>query len=417
MFKFLRFSLFTLLIFFTGNFSNISAQTDRNPVIEFCTGTWCQWCPCGDYTIENLLVTYPNLIPIAYHGPAGQDPYSVFPGNQIIGLMGYTGYPTATVDRASALGDYTTWISKVNSRVGVPATVSIDVQRTFDQTTGELNATINMTPLQDLTGQYIYNIILTEDSLVYTQVNNGACTGGGSNWVHYWVVRAMINGASGENVNSGSPWNNGDMISKTVSYTVPSTYNPDKCKLTVFVYKQNSPLYMAEIQQAGQWTLIAPDYVATAATVSPDVIADNNTTAEFNMVIRNQGLLTDKYDIGVSSTSPSGWGVQFTTVNGTFDMGETDSVEVASGDSTMVSVSVNPNGINGAAVTSWSLLQESIPQITVLQKQEILQQQVYMGLLSMLPIINMCHILIVHYKMFFIKVMESFHVVLWIRVV
>ena len=26
---------------------DLSAQTQRNPVLEECTGTWCQWCPCG----------------------------------------------------------------------------------------------------------------------------------------------------------------------------------------------------------------------------------------------------------------------------------------------------------------------------------------------------------------------------------
>jgi hypothetical protein len=76
---------------------NTFAQMLKNPLIEFCTGTWCQWCPCGDITIENLLAVHPNLIPLAYHGPAGQDPYSIFPGNEIIGLMGFSGYPTATV--------------------------------------------------------------------------------------------------------------------------------------------------------------------------------------------------------------------------------------------------------------------------------------------------------------------------------
>lgn len=351
MFKYLH-RPFLILFIFMGIFSSSLAQTERNPLIEFCTGTWCQWCPCGDFTIEQLLIAHPNLIPLAYHGPAGQDPYSVFPGNEIINLIGFSGYPTAVVDRATGSpGDYTTWTSKVNSRLGVPATVTIDLQRTFDPSTGQLNATINMTPLQDLIGQYKYNIVLTEDSLIYTQVNNGVCVSGGANWIHYWVVRAMINGAAGENVNTSSPWTSGDMISKSISYSVPLTYNPDKCNLIVFVYKQNTPLYSAEVQQAMQYPLIAPDYVASASNISPDVIADNNTVAEFNMVIKNLGLLNDKYDIGVSSTCPPGWIIQFTTVNGTFDMGETDSVEVATDDSTIVTVTVNPNGIDGSAFT------------------------------------------------------------------
>ncbi len=351
----IRKSLFIFSLMFVISLIGMISESysqQKNPLIEFCTGTWCQWCPCGDVTIEDLMVTYPNLIPLAYHGPAGQDPYSIFPGNEIISLMGYTGYPTATVNRASGLGDYTSWTAKVAAQANATATVTIDIQRTFDQTTGQLEATIDMTALQNLTGQYKYNIVLTEDSLIYNQVNNGNCVGGGSNWVHDWVVRSMINGASGENLNTGSTWNSGDMISKNVSYTVPSAYNFEKCNLVVFVYKQNSPMYLAEVQQAEQYPLIPVDYLASANQTSSDVIADNMTIADFNVVIHNIGAQTDKYDLDLSFDGPSGWGLEYTDANGTFPMGETDSVEVASGDSTLVTVHVNPNGTNGYGIST-----------------------------------------------------------------
>jgi hypothetical protein len=340
------------------------AQTERNPLIEFCTGTWCVWCPCGDITIENLLDVYPNLIPLAYHGPAGQDPYSIFPGNEIIGLMGYSGYPTATVDRSSGLGDYTTWTSKVNSRISVPATVTIDIQRSYNQVTGHLDATIDMTPLQNLSGQFKYNIVLAEDSLIYNQANNGACVTGGAGWIHYWVVRAMINGAAGENVNTLTDWNLGETISKTVSYDIPLTYNPEKCNLIVFVYKQSSPLYLAEVQQAEQWTLISPNYVATITSASPDVISSNNATSEFSATLFNQGLMNDTYNITAFVDGPSGWTGEFTTVNGTYPFGESDSVQVATGDSTSISVNVNPNSFNGSGVVTIEYTSKNNPGTT-----------------------------------------------------
>lgn len=351
----IRKSLFIFSVMFIVSLFAMTSDSysqQKNPLIEFCTGTWCQWCPCGDITIENLLVTYPNLIPLAYHGPAGQDPYSIFPGNEIINLMGYSGYPTATVNRSSALGDYTTWTSKVSTQASAIATVSIDITRSFDQSTGQLEATVDMTALEDLTGQFKYNIVLTEDSLIYNQVNNGACVTGGPNWIHEWVVRAMINGASGENVNSGSTWNNGEMISKTVSYTVPSNLNYEKCELVVFVYKQSSPLYMSEVQQAEKFPLIPVDYLVAGNQTSPDVIADNMTVADFNVTIHNVGAQNDKYDLDLSFDGPAGWALEYTDANGTYPMGVTDSVEVASGDSTVVTVHVNPSGNNGYGVTT-----------------------------------------------------------------
>jgi hypothetical protein len=338
------------------------AQTQRNLLIEFCTGTWCQWCPCGDYTIENLLAAHPNLIPLAYHGPVGQDPYSYFQGNEILSTFGFGGYPTGTVDRASGTGDYTSWTSKVNSRVNVPATVSIDIEKSFNRVTGQLDATIYMTALENLTGQYKYNIVLTEDSLIYNQVNNQVCVpGNGQNWVHNWVVRAMINGYTGEAVNSGSTWNLGDMISKTISYNVSSAYNEDKCNLVVFVYKQNSPMYLAQVQQAEQWTLIAPDYIAAISSSSPDVIVSSSSDAEFSAVLHNQGLQDDTYNITASIDGPAGWMGEFTTENGTFPFGNLDSVHVTSGDSTNVSVTINLNNINGSGIITLEFASKNDP--------------------------------------------------------
>jgi hypothetical protein len=288
MVKYLHLFFLVFVIFISVDTSKVSAQTTRNPVIEFCTGTWCPWCACGDYTIETLLETYPNLIPVAYHGPAGYDPFSNFEGNEIINLMGYTGYPTATVDRASGLGDYTTWTGKVTSRVNVPSTVQVSIsQSSFNETTRQFDATINVTPLQDLTGQYKYNMILTEDSLIYDQANNNVCVTGGPGWVHYWVVRAMMNTAAGENLNSGSTWNTGETITKTISYNVSANFYADRCRIITFVYKQSTPLYLAEVQQGQKWNLtetIVPVELTsfTSGVIGTDVVLKWGTSTETN---------------------------------------------------------------------------------------------------------------------------------------
>ena len=71
--NFLIFSLVLIL----GEVSLSIAQTQRNPVLEYCTGTWCVFCPQGHAIIENdILPNIPNAIIIGYHGPAnGSDPF------------------------------------------------------------------------------------------------------------------------------------------------------------------------------------------------------------------------------------------------------------------------------------------------------------------------------------------------------
>ena len=342
---------------------DIFAQTQRNPVLEYCTGTWCQYCPDGHAIIQNtILPNIPNAIIIGYHGPAnGSDPFSFFPGNNILSLFGFTGYPTGIVDRVSGIISRGSWYSQMNARNSVPATVAIDVDRSFNKTTRQFNATIDFTALSNLSGQYNFNVILLESGMVWAQVN------GGSNYVHHHVVRAMMNGASGQEVINGT-WNQGDVITKTVNYTVPVPGGPgpdivwDSCNVVVMVYKVGSPLSSAApIQQAVQMTLISPDYVATMSSSSPDVIVSNSSNAEFSAVLYNVGLMNDTYNVTATLDGPAGWMGEFTTENGTFPFGDIDSVQVAADDSTSISLTLNPNTVTGSGIITLEFTSKNNP--------------------------------------------------------
>jgi hypothetical protein len=138
--------LLSLFLFLTFLGSHQYAQTQRNPVLEEVTGTWCQWCPCGHDIMEQIKASMPNAIMIAYHGPANSssDPFSYFPGNSIISTLGFASYPTGIVDRVSGIQSRSAWAGLMNNRYSVPATVAIDVERSFNRTTREFSADINL---------------------------------------------------------------------------------------------------------------------------------------------------------------------------------------------------------------------------------------------------------------------------------
>ncbi len=328
--------------------------TQRNPVLEYATGTWCGWCPQGHAIIQNdILPNIPNAIIIGYHGPAnGSDPFSFFPGNQIISQLGFSAYPTGIVDRVSGIISRSAWYSTMLNRNSVPATVKIEMNYNFDRATRTFHGAFNFTALQNLSGQFKYNVILLESGMVWNQAN------GGPNYVHRHVTRAMMNGSLGTEIVNGT-WTQGQTFSDTLTYTVPVPGGPgpdivfDSCDVVVFVYKYGTPLSSnAEIQQAIEVELIPPDYVGTIYPVSPDVIAPNNTPAHFDVAIRNEGLMDDIYYITLNFNGPAGWTQEFTTPNGTFPIGQMDSVQVSSGDSVIISVTVNPNGIDGYGATT-----------------------------------------------------------------
>jgi len=247
-------TLFALL----SNPINLTAQEQRNPLMEYVTGTWCPWCPCGDIIIQQILSEMPNAIFLGYHmsGPTQSDPWQEFPGDTIRQLLGFWLLPGGIVDRTGPMQERYTWVDSMNSRYNVPATVSITTNSTFNVQTRELNIHINSTALQNLSGNYRMNLVILEDSLVYPQAGNDSCTGG-AEYVHFNVVRAMINGAEGEDLNGGSPWNSGETITKNIQYIVPSDLIFENCKLVVFVYKVQSELYNSEVQQAEKFSLIS----------------------------------------------------------------------------------------------------------------------------------------------------------------
>ncbi len=347
--KIFTFTIFVFLIVLTLN--SAFAQTQRNPVLEEFTGTWCQWCPCGHTIMAQILASMPNAIMIGYHGGGGGDPWQNFPGNQIVSLLSPPFWPSATIDRTGRPDSRGLWTNQMNQRYNVPATVSITLEKTYNPLSRELNATVNVTALQNLTGEYRVTMILLEDGLVFSQTGNGSCPGA-SNYIHKHVVRSMINGPTGEDLNGGSPWNSGEIIVKNILNTLPEEIEPDSCKLVVLVHKVQSPLYNAEIQQGIKTILIDPDYSATISTMDEYYFGASSETAEYTAYIKNTGLYADTYNISLEFDGPGGWLQTFTTVNGTFNLGDTDTVTVNPGDSISVQISVNANSINGYGKTT-----------------------------------------------------------------
>jgi hypothetical protein len=340
-----------LAITITGFSLDTKAQTQRNPVLEEFTGTWCQWCPCGHTIMAQILASMPNAIMIGYHGGGGGDPWQNFPGNQIVSLLSPPFWPSATIDRTGPPDSRSLWTNQMNQRYNVPATVSITLEKTYNPLSRELNATVDVTALQNLTGEYRVTMILLEDGLVFSQSGNGSCPGA-SNYIHKHVVRSMINGPTGEDLNGGNPWNSGQLITKIIQNTLPEEVEPDSCKLVVLVHKVQSPLYNAEIQQGIKAILIDPDYSATISTMDEYYFGASSETAEYTAYIKNTGLFADTYNISLDFDGPGGWLQTFTTVNGTFNFGDTDTVTVNPGDSISVQVSVNANSINGYGKTT-----------------------------------------------------------------
>jgi len=273
-------------LFIVGLFGNSNSEP-RKVLLEYVTGTWCQWCPCGDSAAEQILRTFPNTVVISYHG-AGSDPWQNFNGSEIRSLLGFNAYPTGIIDRTNAPSNpyvtYDMWLGKVTDRyTNLPNTV-INVaiaSKTFNTTTRELVVTVNSTALQNLSSQYKLSFVLTEDYLVYAQTGNGTCPGS-PNWIHKWVVRSMLNTATGENINTGM-WNQNQMIPKTLTTTLDAGWIAANCNVNVLVYKDNPPaLNLAEVQQASILNVVSPLGIIPSGNIPNEFSLSQNYPNPFN---------------------------------------------------------------------------------------------------------------------------------------
>ncbi|MDQ3020839.1 MAG: Omp28-related outer membrane protein [Bacteroidota bacterium] len=248
----------------------IVTSTPRNIVLEYCTGTWCQWCPCGDDEVHNLKTAYPNSVILAYHG-AGSDPWRVFNGNGIISSLGFAGYPSGLVDRR--LGNNNGWGSFYTDgeyRYSQSPAASVSINPTsinYNASTRQLTVNLDAAALSTLSGQYKVNYIITEDNLVYPQTGNSYCTGS-STWVHNWVVRNITNTVTGDNVNSGT-WNSGQVYPLTFTTTIDAGWVAANCKFQVVIFKENGPLSVSEVQQGISLPFVTTG-INTQGTEIPD---------------------------------------------------------------------------------------------------------------------------------------------------
>ncbi|RPI17863.1 MAG: T9SS C-terminal target domain-containing protein [Ignavibacteriae bacterium] len=270
---FIAFSLFAV--------NKVYSQTN-NPILEFCTGTWCQYCPCGHQIAQNIQNMRPNALILAYHGPlSSSDPYRVFNGNEILNYMAFSGYPQGVVGRQSGVLDRGTWQGWMNVTSSYEPGVSINVTKNYNSSTRQLQVTANVTALRTIDSTAKINFVITEDNLVYFQQGSSGCPGG-SNYIHSWVVRNMVTGALGEELSTGT-WTINTVKSKSWTTTLDAGWNDGKCNFAVFVNLSTSNLTSGSpVLQTFKNGVVAPVGVAESEVIPADYSLSQNYPNPFN---------------------------------------------------------------------------------------------------------------------------------------
>lgn len=294
---------FLLVLSCVISFTPKSSTSQNNVLLEYCTGTWCQWCPCGHDVINAILVNYPNTVVLGYHG-AGSDPWQTYSAG-IRGMFGFSAYPTGCVGRITGIISRSAWNNQVVIQSStIQPGVNIEItNKSYDATSRTFTATVRATANADLNGDFYVNYVLTEDNLIYSQTGNSSCTGSGS-YVHKNVVKSMMNGDAGELISSGA-WTSGSTITRQINYVVPQSpqvSDEANCMVNVFVYQQGSSISTnSNVQQAIKTTLTGATGISNNnATVEDYSLSQNypnpfNPNTTFRFTLPKSGNVTLKF--------------------------------------------------------------------------------------------------------------------------
>jgi hypothetical protein len=91
----------------------------------------------------------------------------------------------------------------------------------------------------------------------------------------------MINGAAGENLNSGN-WNLNQTITKTINTTLDTGWVASNCNLIIFIYKDTPPLIQSTVEQSTIQSVTNPIGVTGTHEVPTAYKLEQNYPNPFN---------------------------------------------------------------------------------------------------------------------------------------
>lgn len=231
----------------------------RTVLVEDYTGAYCPNCPRAAEELKELQCLYGGrVVPMAVHVtetfaapqnfPDGSfttdfrtDIGNTYDSEFNVGLF----LPAGLINRKQFGGLHGqivgNWADQVADVLSQPAEAWLDIHTTYDSTSRNVTATVDVDALSDLNASpYRLTVLLTEDSIVDWQLDNLADPDKIEDYVHMHVLRAGFTGAWGDIVNGGAAMSNGFTESYDFNLTIDQAFKAKHCYVVAFMFRDDT---------------------------------------------------------------------------------------------------------------------------------------------------------------------------------
>ena len=307
--------------------NTISQQSQKRVLIEEGTGTWCPSCPRGTVMMDNMTSAHPDdLVGIAVH--VGSDPMVV---SEYETNADFFGAPTIHVDRTYLDQNVDDAESLFNQQItlDVPAELSATISGAGNTLSIETSA-IFRTMFSN--ADFRIGVIIVEDHVTGTGSaydQNNAYAGGAygdmgefdnlpdpvpADQMEYnHVGRALLGGFSGQLNSVPTSINDGDEVTYTFNYTIPSSSDIENMHAVVVLIDQSTNQVVnvasAFLNSVGINTIntietsIYPNPTSDIINVKLNGVSENYTISIID--INGKIVLQKKFDASINNAAIS----------------------------------------------------------------------------------------------------------------
>lgn len=246
--------------------TNQNVSVPQNILISEYTGHTCGFCPPAAEEAKRLQNLYPKgrVIFMSVHVGQFAVPTKDYPADfrivEAVNLnnqFNITTYPIGEINRivnqnGQRAVSFTEWSSIITPLFNKEAPLTIEFEKaSVNLISNKITAKVNLSYFQNVNTNDFLSLYIVEDSIVSDQKDfRFAPNDHLKDYVHYGILRGVMNGTWGEIINDGVKPVRNDKFSYEFEYQIPNNKNwrANHLRLIAFVHDNNNSFVISQVK-------------------------------------------------------------------------------------------------------------------------------------------------------------------------